>query len=176
MTNKEIENFLHGEELVPVTFLTDLEGAGFIVNTEQTDADIPTGYTANIPFWIADILTRSHLTQITSPDWLTALTPGATIDVERSFEFSALLAKDSERLDHVEKLCQLASDRIDLVLTQSLKTFEKQSQKTNEPAFFSEEKEMIKLGRESAKQFYNWKSTGTCNAQKLTKRHFEKLD
>ena len=176
MSNEEIENFLHGEELVPVTFLKDLEGAGFIVNTEQTDADIPTGYSANIPFWIADILTRSHITKITPPDWLTALTPGATINDERSFDFSALLAKDSDRFDYIEKLSQLATDRIDLVLTHSMKTVEQQSGKKNGPAFFTEEKEIIRLGRESAKQFYDWKSTGTCNVKRLTRKHFENID
>ena len=56
MTRSEITNFLHGEEMVPVVFLRDCPGLGFVVNQDHGSSDIPATYHANVPFWLASIM------------------------------------------------------------------------------------------------------------------------
>ena len=117
MSSEEISNFLHGEELVPVVFLQNCEGLGFIVGAEQTDSDIPVDYHANIPFWLAQILSnpKVQITEVLTPDWVQNLHPGTNCESEKSYLFAAAIGSlcedetqdpDASMLKNIIDMCR----------------------------------------------------------------------
>ena len=69
----EGNQFLLEEEAVPVKFVKELRSLGFVVSQEDSTADIPIGYKANIPFWLAKDLASIGVVEIEQPKWLAEL-------------------------------------------------------------------------------------------------------
>ena len=65
----EVNQFLLEEEAVPVKFVKELRSSGFVVSQEDSTADIPIGYKANIPFWLAKDLASIGVVEIEQPKW-----------------------------------------------------------------------------------------------------------
>ena len=157
MSSTEISDFLHGEELVPVVFLQECEGLGFIVNPEQSDADIPVNYRANIPFWLAQILAnpKVNMVRVDVPDWVLGIHPGASVETERSYLFAAAISSLSGEPEIAKNIIDMCKERLETVVRRSYVSSQKRNDDT---MFMTEEKEVISKTQKSVDLFYKWKT------------------
>ena len=162
MTRSEITNFLHGEEMVPVVFLRDCPGLGFVVNQDHGSSDIPATYHANVPFWLASIMGSPEIEDkrfltVQEPPWLKMMGPGATIEVERSYEFAKSVAVACQNETSVALLKGLLKERVPDIVGASLQGRRRQFDR-DDKVFLAEEKEMIANSQKAVEQFYTWKT------------------
>lgn len=165
MSAEEISDFLHGEELVPVSFLQNCEGLGFIVGAEQTDSDIPVDYHANIPFWLAQILSnpKVQMTEVLTPDWVQSLHPGANCESEMSYLFSAAVAAlcedesqdpDASLLKNIIDMCR---ERLGMVVHRA-HISSRSSKDKYDTVLMKEEKDIIVNTQKTVDSFFRWKT------------------
>lgn len=159
MTKEEINDFLHQEELVPVTFLGTFEGLGFIVDPNSSDSTIPENFCANIPFWLASILAdpKVNMVAIKEPQWLEKLGPGSSISEELSYEFGANIGVAAGKSDTVTRLIDLYKSRASGVINSAFKTRSRQLDR-QEPVFLSEESDLVQNTRSNYQSFLQWKA------------------
>ena len=159
MTKEEIRIFLHNEELVPVIFLHSYEGLGFVADTSKGDAEIPEGFRANIPFWLARILANPtvNMAAIEEPKWLEKVGPGSNITQEVSYDFGANIGMAAGKQNTVVQLIELCKSRIGNVLNSSFKVKARQLDK-QDPVFLEEEKEIVENTREAYQSYLQWKT------------------
>lgn len=156
----QAQQFLLEEEAVPVVFQKELESSGFVVSQEQASADIPVGYKANIPFWIAKELALLGIVTIDEPAWLSGLNAGATLTNERSYLFSADIAVARQSQITISHLMRLLLDRSTDITNDSLKTAPRIGAK-EEKVYMTEEIAMIRNTKESTKKFLRWKKNNS---------------
>ena len=163
MTKEEINDFLHQEELVPVTFLNAYEGLGFIVDPSNSDSTVPENFCANIPFWLASILAdpKVNMVSIDEPRWLETLGPGSSINEELSYEYGANIGVVAGNNDTITRLIDLCKSRTNVVLNSAFKTRNRQLDR-QEPTFMAEENNIIQNTRSNYLSFLQWK-TGSIN-------------
>ena len=152
----EASNFLLEEEVVPVKFLKELGSCGFVVSQEDSTADIPVGYKANIPFWLAKELASIGVVEIEQPQWLSELNAGASLTSKRSYLFSCDVASSRQDLDSLRHLLQLLFERIPEITNDSLRSSTKLG-KPDEKVYLTEEEEMIQKTQNSTASFLRWK-------------------
>ena len=159
MTKEEINDFLHQEELVPVTFLGTFEGLGFIVDPSNSDSTIPEDYCANIPFWLASILAdpKVNMVAINEPQWLENLGPGSSITEELSYEFGANIGVVAGKVDTITRLIDLYKSRASAVINSAFKARSRQLDR-QEPTYMSEENDLIQNSRSNYQSFLQWKA------------------
>ncbi|KAH0792720.1 DNA replication complex GINS protein PSF3 [Histomonas meleagridis] len=160
MTSSEISDFLHGEELVPVVFLQECEGLGFIVNPEQSDADIPVNYRANIPFWLAQILANPqvNIVRVGVPEWVAGIHPGAAIETERSYHFAAAISSLCGEPEIGKNIIDTCKERLGTVVRNSYISSQSTLQRNEDIVYMTEEKELITQTQKSVDLFYKWKT------------------
>ncbi|OHS97938.1 hypothetical protein TRFO_35734 [Tritrichomonas foetus] len=159
MTREEIDIFRHNEELVPVVFLQSYQGLGFIVDPSKNDAEIPEGFRANLPFWLAKLLADSKVKMviIEQPQWLEKLGPGSTISEELSYSFGASIGESCGKEETIRKLIELGKSRLEKVVNSSFKVTNRQLDRQEQP-FLVEENEMIQNSRVAYNSFLQWKT------------------
>lgn len=159
MTNEEIDKFLHEEELVPVAFLQNLSGLGFIVDQTKSEADIPQGFTAQIQFWLAIFLAGQDddLIAIDEPSWLKNFGPGSVVTDDISYQFSHTIGQQTGNPNTSAQLIELCKSRIDTIVNSCFKVRNRQLDR-QDPVFLSEEREIVDASRENYQQFLQWKT------------------
>jgi hypothetical protein len=165
MTSAEITEYLHAEELVPVVFLRDCPGLGFIVNQERDDAVIPKTYHASIPFWLASILggvgtQQNQFVRIEPPPWLQALGPGAHIEPDRSYDFGAHVGLACGADGIIQQLIELGKERIQTIVDASFQIGRRDFDIGDEKPMLAEEKEIVDRSQRAIENFRRWKSGG----------------
>ncbi|KAK8890775.1 hypothetical protein M9Y10_027974 [Tritrichomonas musculus] len=159
MSKEEIDDFLHQEDLVPVTFLGTFEGLGFIVDPSSSNSTIPENFCANIPFWLASILAdpKVKMVSIDEPQWLEKLGPGSTITEELSYEYGANIGVVAGKNDTISQLIDLCKSRTSVVINSAFKTTNRKLDR-QEPVFMSEENDIIQKTRANYQSFLQWKT------------------
>jgi hypothetical protein len=162
MTLEEISDYLHAEEPVPVEFLQNCPGLGFLVNEDRDEAEIPQTYRASLPFWLAAILGSqeagaNRLVQINEPPWLRALGPGARVDTERSYDFAATVAMACGDESAARRVIELAKERLPEVLVLALQGRTPRIDSQGHRTLFAEEKDILAASRAAIQSFHDWK-------------------
>jgi hypothetical protein len=163
MTSEEISAYLHDQEQLSVEFLIECPGLGFLVGADQDEATIPKGYRAMIPYWLAAILGMPQsdgrsIVKVTEPPWLQSLGPGARIETERSYFFSASIGLACRDATVPKRLIELAKERVKLVLDTALQTRRRHFDSGGDTVFLTEEKELIAESQRAVETFAHWRA------------------
>lgn len=186
MTAEEISQFLEDEELISVTFRTELAGSGFILNTEEGDANIPENYKGNIPFFVAKSLSDLYKDDPTKfilvdeSQWLENMRPGGIIELDRSYQSAANVATLIYKINEneiesycdeiLERINQVIIERTPQLLSSCLKMKQKMFEGVQKETFTVDEKVIIEVSRNSIESFYNWKASGSSGVKQQIPR------
>lgn len=153
---EDLQQFLQEEELVPVIFTTKLEGCGFLVSKEDATADIPEGYKAGLPFWIAQELAKVNFVTLEEPRWLSDLGPGATITAQRRYSFAKDIEFSRKDIPGLQRLYYLIQSRASQLINDALKN-RKYIPGHVETMYMAEESDMIDKTHRNHNLFLQWK-------------------
>lgn len=173
MTSAEINEYLHGDEMVPVAFLKDCAGLGFLVNPEKAEADIPATYRANIPFWLAAIMGspeagENQFLAIGQPPWLRDLGPGYNPHNDSiSYDFAGNVGVACGDDTVSRRLVELYKERIPAMMDAGMQGRKRSLDGMDGQVFLKEEKEMIKSSKRAVQDFFGWKTGETSAAARI---------
>lgn len=164
MTSAEIDEYLRGDEMVPVVFLRECAGLGFIVNQEKAEADVPATYRANVPFWLASIMgspeaKENRFLRIEHPPWLRDLGPGYNpYNDSISYDFAGNVGVACEDDGISRRLIELYKERIPEMMGAGMQGRRRLLDRMDGQIFLKEEREMIRASQRAVQDFFGWKT------------------